>query len=230
MHCHAICVLSVFFAVVFHHIAPAQVAKFRLEATDTSGVPVDSVTVGDEFLLKAYAQQVGGFADDPAKGGVFAGYLDISFDASLADVHSEAVEYSPTYSNGTTGDFSTTGLMDNIGAFASAEPPLVLPVPPGPDEQFLFSVGMKAIAAGELLFVGSESLSYPLHEVLVWTSLEPVPARDIDFGAEDLRVDFGTLSLNVQAVPEPRGIGGIILVSFFAVFLRRRHRPGTRDC
>ena len=216
--CVCLCVCSL------PQIASAQVAKFRLEVTDLSGSPIDTVTVGDQFLLNSYAQQVGGFDGDPADAGVFAGYLDINYDGSLVSIASDEIAHGPLYSNGPSGDLSTSGFIDNIGGFSSSDDPLdILPVPPGPDEQMLFSVSFQADAAGELSFVGSDSLSHPVHEVLVWTSLEPVPASDIDFGAEELRIDFGSLNLSIQPVPEPHA-ACLLSVGLFGLAARLRKR------
>lgn len=213
------CVVAV---VVSSSLAHSQVVKFRLEATDLSGAPVDSVMVGDQFLLKSYTQHVGGFAGAPEDGGVFAGYLDINYDSSLASVAGD-VDYAPLMSNGKNGDLSP-GFMDNIGSFGSSADPLAIPVPPGADEAFLFSVPMQATAAGALTFTGSESLEYPSFDVLVYGLDVPVPAKDIDFGSADVRIDFGSLSLNVQPVPEPTSVCLLLLGLVSTGMLRRRQR------
>lgn len=219
------CICVCFSVCLLPQLASAQVAKFRLEVTDLSGTPVDAVTVGDQFLLNSYAQQVGGFDDDPAKGGVFAGYLDINYDGSLVSIASNEISHGPLYANGPSGDLSTSGFIDNIGGFSSSDDPLNgLPTPPGPDEKMLFSVSFQADAAGEMSFVGSEALTYPLYEVLVWTSTEAVPAREVDFGAEDLRLDFGSLNLNIQAVPEPHAAGLLLIGLFGLAASHRRSR------
>ena len=211
--------IAVALATSFSANSFAQIVQFRLETTDTSGNAIDSVNVGEPFLLQTFVQQVGAFqASSPDDAGVFAAYLDVNYEAELASV-SGSVNYSPTYSNGKSGVLSP-GFMDNIGAFASSEDPLSLPVPAGAEEQFLFSVPMTADSIGDLIFVGSESLTYPQYEVLVWTSLEPVPAQEIDFGDASLRIDFGSTSLSV--VPEPSGLGSLALGGVGALGLRRR--------
>lgn len=120
----------------------SQVVQFRLETTDTNGTPVDSITVGEEFLLKTYTQHVGGF-ESATNSGVFAGCLDISYDASLASVAGSS-EDGPMYSNVRSGDLSVPGLMDNIGRVSSSGPDGYGLSPIGLDEQFVFSVPMLA--------------------------------------------------------------------------------------
>lgn len=203
--------------------ANAQVAKFRLETTDLDGNSIDTVTVDDGFLLNVYAQQVGGY-DSPEKAGVFAGYLDVTYNDSLASIAGDVV-HSDLYSNGTSADLSTSGLMNDIGGFSSAADEGLLPTPPGVEEQILFTVPMSATAPGMLEIVGGESNDYPLHEVLVWTTIEPVAARDIDFGEVDLRLDFGMVALNVQAVPEPNaGVLGMLAATCMLLARRRRKK------
>ena len=213
-------VVSVVLLFLVTNHAMGQVVRFRLEATDSSGAPIDSVTVGEEFLLKTYSQHVGGYAGAPEDGGVFAGYLDIHYEESLATVSGD-IEHAPLMSNGKNGDLSP-GFMDNIGGFAASENPFELPIAPGAGEEWLFSVPMQATGAGELSFIGSESLEYPIYDVLVYGLNVPVEARDIDFGAADIRIDFGSLSLNVQPVPEPNAVGLLLIGTTSTVFLRRR--------
>lgn len=197
----------------------SQVVQFRLETTDMVGTPVDSITVGEEFLLQTYTQHVGGF-ESAANSGVFAGYLDISYDATLASV-AGPIKHGQMYANVKTGDLSVPGVMDNIGGVSSSGPGGFGLDPLGVDEQFLFSVPMLAVAPGQLSFVGSETLSYPVHDVLVYGLNEPVSARDVDFGAVDTRIDFGAVMLNV--VPEPQSIA-ILLIGVLGVLSRRSNR------
>lgn len=199
--------------------AQAQVVTFRLETTDLSGTPIDTVNVGDEFLLQTYTQHVGGYVGTPEEGGVFAGYLDVAYDETLASVAGDIV-HGPLYQNGMNGDFAA-GLLDNIGGFSSSGEQGIGMDPIGPGEQLLFSLLMKADEAGDLTFSSSESLVYPAYDVLVYGLNEAVPARDIDFGLAALRLDFGSATLNVQAVPEPSAFA-LLAIGF--VFVMRRKR------
>lgn len=203
----------------------AQVVRFRLEATDSMGAPIDSVVVGESFLLKTYTQHVGGFSSAD-NAGVFAAYLDIHYDNSLAEVGGP-VEYGPLYSNGKSVEFAP-GLLDNIGGFSSSPGTFPGATPIGIEEEFVFSVPMQAAQSGELQFVGMESLTYPQFDVLVYGADIPVPARDIDFGSADLRVDFGSVSLSVQPVPEPNASWYAWASILIAIpFVRRRGRQST---
>ncbi len=218
----------VFFAValgVFFCVSTgwSQVVRFRHQATDLNGTPVNSVRVGDEFLLQTFTQHVGGF-QSAANSGVFAAYLDISYDPLLASVAGE-IEHGALYSNVKRGDLSLPGFFDNIGGVSSSGEQGWGDVPIGPDEQFVFSVPMRAEDVGYLLFVGSESLTYPMYDVLVYGEDVPVPARDIDFGEADVRVDFGAYALNVQPVPEP---SSFLLFALGVVLMTRLRRMRCR--
>ena len=211
-----VCSLAVVGILLSGSTGWSQVVQFRHQTTDLNGVPIDSVLVGEQFLLQTYTQHVGGY-DLPEEAGVFAGYLDISYDPQLASVAGD-IEHAPLYSNGKNGDLSVPGLLDNIGGFDGLHHI-------GPDEQLLFTLPMRADSEGELLFVGSESLEYPMYDVLVYGKDVPVPARDIDFGEEDLRISFGRVTLNVQAVPEP---SSCLLFALGVVMLTRFRRKSGR--
>ena len=195
----------------------SQIVAFRLETSDLDGNVVESITEGSEFLLRVYTQHVAG-DESAVNSGVFAGYLDITYDPSLASIAGD-ITYAESYSNVRRGDLAVPGLMDNIGSVAST--PEFRPI--GLDEQHVFSVPMQADAVGSLRFVGSESLEYPFYDVLVFGKNGPVPAKDIDFGAVDLRIDFGAVTLSVLPVPEPHA-SVLILVGACTLLGRRSGR------
>ena len=216
------CVISFFLMASLPSVGHTQVVQFRLEATAVDGTPIDSVTVGEDFHLTAYTQHVNGYVSEEFSG-VFAGYLDISFDGSMASV-TDGIEHSTFYENGKSGDTSTAGIFDNIGGFSSGGELGIGLEPLGLSEYFLFSVPMRADKAGELSFLGSESGSYPAHDVLVYGLDEPIPAKDIDFGAVGTRIDFG--AANIRVVPEP-GCSALFIpgmIGLFAMYRSTRYR------
>ena len=92
-------VASSIFVLCSH--ADAETVRFRLDTTNLAGDVVDTVSVGDRFLLNTYAEDVG---DEPVEG-VFAAYVDIEYDAGLASVLGP-IEHGPLFSNGKHGDLS----------------------------------------------------------------------------------------------------------------------------
>ena len=72
--------------------------------------------------------------------GVFAAYADVLYSADGANVQGPII-YGINYENGTSGDTSIDGLIDEVGAFDGLDRL-------GPDEQLLFSVLMRATQEG----------------------------------------------------------------------------------
>ncbi|MCA9217389.1 MAG: hypothetical protein KDB27_30180 [Planctomycetales bacterium] len=183
----------------------SQVVEFRLDTTDMFGSSIDSIGVGEEFVLSAYTQHVNGYELEQ-DAGVFAAYLDIAFNENLAMVAGDIV-YSPDYSNGKSGDVSSPGLIDNVGSVSSHESL----TPPGPDEFLVFSVPLLTLEPGILNFVGKESGESPMYDVLVHGANVPVPSDQINFG-----------SASINVVPEPAIAPGPIALLVYVWFRRRR--------
>ncbi len=173
-------------------ITNAQIVEFRLETTDIDGNVIDSIEDGNQFVLTAFTRQ-SDFAGAPEDGGVFAGYLNVSYDDSLISI-AGSVEHGPNYQVGTNADLDTVGLLGDVGGFTSMTEPF------GASELQLWSLLMNADSQGELSFVSSESLVLPQFEVLVFGSDERVEAGDIAFGSTTLTI-----------VPEPNSMALMLL-------------------
>ena len=166
----------------------AQVVEFRLETTDNSGSVIDTINQGEQFLLTAFGQQIDFGTDSPEDSGIFAAYMDVSFDASLASV-AGSVEFNPDYPNGMNAEFDQVGLIDNVGSIAGTLNRT------GESEIQLWSLLMLANDAGNLEFASSESGVVPVFEVLVFPRSGPVDPSDITFGSTSLTI-----------VPEPSSL------------------------
>ncbi len=156
-----------------------------LVTTDLSGNPIDSIAVGDGFLLQAFVQDI----NPTLQEGVFAAYLDITYDASLAAVAGDIVT-SSQYPNGLSGDTTVAGLIDEAGAFDGF-------TPLGGDQFLLFSVPLEATAGGELLFSADPAEESPSHDILRFNVSDPVPPS---------RVSYGVASITVQGATEPQAV------------------------
>ena len=181
--------------------AYAQSVAFRIDATNANGDVVDSVPLGEKFFLNTYVQDV-----RANSVGVFAAYLDIEY-APLANVLGEPT-FGDQYPNGQSGQFSD-GLMNDIGAFGGVDPV-------GTDELHLIRIEMEATTVGETTFLSKFADNPPMFDVLVFDSLEPRPASDID---------FGSYTLSITAVPEPSSLQLFFVTFVCLVTLRRRRRP-----
>jgi hypothetical protein len=174
--------------------------------------------VGEKFLLRSYVEDLRNLET----GGVFAGYMDVPYDEELVAVNG-AVEYGPLYQNGKSGELATFGLMDNVGSFSSSGEQGNGIDPIGVGEHLLFSVPLRALAAGTVTFTGTTAADSPIHDVLVYGENGPVSPDDIDFGETDVKIDFGQVTLSV--VPEPTaGVLASLLAPAVLVWFRRRRR------
>ncbi len=159
-------------------VDPGQSARvlIRLETTDAQGNVLDNVSVGDSFLLRA-------FIEDQGNLGVFSGYFDVEWDSALAEVVG-SITYGQRYPNVQSGDFSTPGLLDEVGATSGSIAPL------GPGEFLLFSVEMEAVGSGQINFNTNAPDNLPFNEILVYGTTDEVPPDSVDFGNTSLTVDL----------------------------------------
>lgn len=194
-------VFVAFFSLFFVEALDAQLVSFRLEATDMVGNALSTVNVGEDFILNSYARDLRTEDQCTLGCGVFAGYMDITYDAQLAEVGGATV-YGDHFQNGATGDLTTPGLMNDIGGFSTSLEPI------GLDEYHLFSVPMKAMSMGSLSLESASANNPPQHHVLLFGIDGPI--NDIDFGAA-----------SVQIVPEPSG-GMLLMFGMMFIAWRRK--------
>ena len=179
-----------------------QSVRFRLDATNTSGDVVETVGVGDTFFLNAYTEDLG-----PDPGGVFAAYLDVLIEPTIASVIGP-VEPGIQYQNGASDGVVSAGLLNNFGGFASVVDPF------GAGELLVFSQEMQADALGEIEFTSAFANESPMFDVLRFGVNEAVLAADIE---------FGSLTLQVAEVPEP-SCSMLFCLGGVAMMLSRRRR------
>jgi VCBS repeat-containing protein len=156
-------------------INTAQV-DFTYTITKPDGTALTTLSVGQDFVLHVFAQDVRSSA-----AGVFAAYLDVNYDSTKATV-TGPLTYSDTYSNDQSGTTTTAGLIDEGGAFAGSTSPL------GPTKREVFSVPLRATASGTLNFSGDAADNVPQHNVLVYNQNGGVPASQIHFGTASVEV------------------------------------------
>jgi len=145
--------------------------RIRLQASDLDGNPIDHISVGEDFLLQAFVKDLR--ADVK---GVFAGYLDITYDESLVSMVGHDINdiaFGDFYQNGRSGSFGD-GLIDDVGAFGGMT--LV-----GSAEHLLFAVCARADRPGEVEFTGDPAERYEGANVLVFGRNHPVPWSSVEF-------------------------------------------------
>lgn len=152
----------------------APAVRFRLETADLSGSPISQVSVGDDFRLNIYVEDL-----RSVPSGVFAAYLDVNYDTGLLSAQ-PIPEFDSIYASQTSGDLTTDGEVDEVGAFADEAP--------GNEELLLASAAFTAQAAGTVNFVGDPADIRPFHDVLVFGTVVPVKDAAIDYGAASIEV------------------------------------------
>ena len=158
-----------------------------LEATNLSGTPITSIPAGGSFHLEAIIQDIRN--PPPSYDGVFAGYLNVTYNPALVTIVPTAtITYGPTFTPSLTpsGDLSTPGQINEIGvsseSFAS----------PGNAPQLLWAIiPATATLAGIEIFVPSFD-STPGHDTLLYGDDSAVPASQISF-----------IGATLTVVPEP---------------------------
>ena len=160
-----------------------QVA-FRVATTDMDGNEITSIAAGESFELRVFVDDI---TPEPQQG-VFAAYLDVEWDPSLAVVTGEPV-YSDLYQNGRNfGVADVPGLIDEAGAFDGLSEL-------GGAEQLLFSIPLEASGNGELTFSTNPADILPFGDVLLFELRGDAVSPE--------RIDYGTTTLNVQGPTEP---------------------------
>ncbi len=147
-----------------------DLVAIRLATTDLSGNPIEAVAAGQRFLLQASVEDL---RDDPA--GVFAAYLDVEFDASRAAILGPVV-HAEGFQNGTSGDLSFRGLIDEVGGFGTSL------TQPGVAVAQLFSVVVTADTVGQLVFESEPADLLPEHDMLLYQVNTPISHDMVDYG------------------------------------------------
>jgi len=152
--------------------------NFRLDAVDSLGNVLTEVTVGDNFTLQAYVQDL---RETPQ--GVAAGYLDVVIANQLVSTTGSIV-FGDLYQNAQSGDLSQPGLIDEVGGMSG------LSVGDG-DEELLFSVPMRADQTGTELFASNPADLLPQHDTLLYGSNDPVSTAKIAYQSKSLTINVG---------------------------------------
>lgn len=168
-------------------------ASVRFEFRTEAGIPVETVSVGDEFFLTAI---VSDDRDDPL--GVFASYIDLLYDTALADL-SGAPILNPNDVLVAAGTPTTLGI-EEIGSVSSSAKRIAPEILPS--QRDLFSIPMLATADGKLVADGANG-----YVLLVGIDEAIAPS----FVADALTI-----------VPEP-ATSGLAIYLVLLGFVRRRN-------
>ncbi|MFO0902620.1 MAG: tandem-95 repeat protein [Pirellulales bacterium] len=157
-------------------VAAAAQVRLRLAVTDANGNPLTSLAIGQAFQLRGFAQDLRSNAQ-----GVYAAYLDVTYDSTMASV-TGAVGHGSTFTVAATGSTTTAGLIDEVGGASASF------TGAGENEVLLFTVPMTASKSGTLSFASNEADLGTAHEVLVFGSNTPVATSTINYGTVSVQV------------------------------------------
>lgn len=163
--------------LVFADLHGETEMQFRMETTNVAGEPITSARVGETFQLRVYVQDI---RDEPH--GVFAAFLDVTYDSALATADDATLTHGPSYPNFQLGDATTPGIIDEVGATAGS-------TELGGDEFLLFQIDVTADAEGTLTFTGDPADVLPTHEILFFDQpSDEVPPDHVDYGTATIQI------------------------------------------
>ncbi|HUG67796.1 MAG TPA: Ig-like domain-containing protein, partial [Pirellulaceae bacterium] len=161
-------------ATVTITVATLDLVRIRLEAANNSGTPINTLSVGQNFVVNAYVEDI-----RQTPQGVFAAYLDVIYNADIASVNG-AIVYSADFSNGRSGNITTPGLIDEVGAFTQSAL--------GGGEALLFSVPFVANSVGTLNLVADPADIFPAHDTLLRGINTAIPISQLDFISDSITI------------------------------------------
>lgn len=155
-----------------------DLASFRVETTTISGAALSSVSVGETFLVRVFAN------DERTNGvGVEAAFLDLLFDTNLVTLDSN-VAFDPLFTNSNV-DTSVDGRLDEFGGSRTDL------VPSGNSESLLASMVFRASAVGTSTFTTDPADESPIHDTLLLRDPIAIDVDQIFFGSTAIEIVAG---------------------------------------
>lgn len=165
-------------------------AQLKLRTTDTSGNTITTISAGQDFQLRGFVKDV---RNTPQ--GVFAAYLDVNYPESLLSVTGEIV-HGENYPNGKSGDITVAGIIDEVGS--TGNPELL-----GGAERLLFSVQLRAIAAGTATLTTDAADVLPRHAWVLYGASQALTADQFELSGTSIVITpaAGTTRLSNDLIP-----------------------------
>jgi len=142
-----------------------------LQITRPDGTLVGSLATGDDFVLHVFTQD-----ERPIPHGVFAAFLDVTWDSAQA-VATGPIQYSSTYGNVRGAQVASPGLIDEAGGVAG-----LAELGGGLFEVFSIPMRVTAAGPGPLSFFTNPADNLPAHDVLAYGFNQPVPEANVVYG------------------------------------------------
>lgn len=165
-----------------------DIVRLNLRATDANGNEIDEIVVGQTFQLRGFVQDLRTAGPNL---GIFAAYEDILYSSDLVSVNASStndpnlgfeVSFGPDYNRVREGNIRTAGLINELGAVSTGDLPL------GTEEKLLFTINLTANSIGLAQFIADPADISPLHDVLTYEPVEPVPFDKVTFGFDSLNI------------------------------------------
>ena len=175
-------------ATVTMHVGVSSaddVIRLRLSATDLAGVPIDQITVGQQFQLRGYVEDI---RNSASQFGVFAAFQDILYNKNLVSVNPSTaapgfqVVYDTAYNNATAGDIRIPGLINEIGSAQTSAGPT------GLGEKLQFTITLTARNTGTATFIGDPADIKPFHDSFVFDPTTPLLPSQIRYLSDSLLI------------------------------------------
>lgn len=155
-----------------------KIAELVLAITDLNHVPLTTLHVGDNFLLRGSTRDLR-TADIK---GVYALFADLNYDPAKVQVTGE-VQFNGGYTVGTSGTTTTAGLVDELGAVSNSTAPINAGL------KLMFEIPMTILAGGQLSFTTDPADSLPAHDVLLFGRDPAVPSAEVKYPTLTIGVD-----------------------------------------
>lgn len=164
---------------------PDMVA-FTIEVTNTSGQVTPIIGINQQFIVNVYVEDVR-TVTDPATLGVFAAYVDMTFDQLLVNVPNAATDitFGPAWLPASTDVDGVTvgGEIDEAQAVQNGTTPL------GPGPFLFFSTTFTAGSTpGTAVFQTNAADILPAHQTLLFDPPMPVPLSEFNFGSGSVQI------------------------------------------
>ncbi len=153
-----------------------HLVSIDLHVSDLAGNRIKRVDEGSEFYLVFTTEDL----REDSKG-VFAAYADVYYGSSHVSIE-EALQFTAPFTNGQAGDLTTSGKLDEWGAFAGLSET-------GSGELEVGRVLMRAVKPGTVVFGTSAADESPAHDVLVYGTTDTIDHHEIDFAGLQLIID-----------------------------------------
>ena len=179
-----------------------NVINFFVETLDpTTGASLTTVDVGQDFTVKVSVQDNRLPADALAGNGIFAGFMDVLYDAGNVQIKPSAtpIVFSSFYPNFPQGDATVPGVVNELGALQNGFDPL------GGGVIELASMTFVATGAGTATIQLDQADVSPEHDTLVHI-LNSQPSNDAV--VDHTVINFGVVTLLVNSAGAGSGGGG----------------------